>query len=178
MKQIILVRHVETELIAGGNKGDERNDSPVSEFGRKQAEEVRDYLKSKNYNFEMVFTSLLQRAHEMGKVVNEIKNVPLFPTAAFNEYFQRDDGSGVETTEAGAARTMTKIYSMHDIFEEIVIVGHASINKTIVQCLMNMEFEETKKYFNKLGEVNVLRYDWKQGDKGWSIIDSFTPKQP
>lgn len=177
MKQIILARHPETELIASGSGGQRRNDSLMSEFGRKQAEEVRDFIKSKNLNYQAVFTSLFHRAYEMGKIVNE-KNVPFYPTDSFNEYFQRDDGKGVETTDMGAARTMTKIYSMFDIFDEIVIVAHASINKTILQNIVNNSFDECKEYYNLLGETHVLRLDWEIGDKTWSIVDSFTPTQP
>lgn len=177
MKQIILARHPETELIASGSGGNKRNDSPISEFGKKQAEEVKKFIKSKNLNYEAVSTSLFQRALDMGNIVND-KDKPFFSTYAFNEYFQRDDGSGVESTDAGAARTMTKIYSMYDLYEEIVIVAHASINKTILQNILNMEFDECKNYFNLLGETHVLRLDWKAGDKTWTIHESFTPKQP
>lgn len=177
MRQVILVRHTETELIASGNNGAKRNDSPLSEFGKKQAEEIKEFIKSKKYNFQVVFTSLFQRALDTGKIISIINNSQVVPTSSFNEYFVRDDHSGVESTEAGAARTMAKIYSLSDVFNEIVLVGHASINKTILQSFTNMEFSQTENYFNKLGEVHILRYDWKKGDQNWKILDSFIPKQ-
>jgi len=177
MKQIILCRHPETDLIASGSGGQRRNDALVSDFGRKQAEEVRDFIKGKNLNYQAVFTSLFHRAYEMGRTLND-KDMPFYPSHAFNEYFQRDDGSGVESTDTGAARTMTKIYSVFDIYDEIIIVAHASINKTILQNMLNNSFDECKKYYNLLGETHVLRLDWEIGDKTWSIIDSFTPTQP
>ena len=89
----------------------------------------------------------------------------------------KDDGKGRETTAMGMARTMFFIYPMFDRYSSIVIVGHNSINSTILRSFLNMEFEEAESYFQSPGEALVLRRDWKQGDKVWHIEEKFTPNQ-
>jgi broad specificity phosphatase PhoE len=59
--QLWLVRHGETEWSLSG-KHTSRTDIPLTEHGRRRAEELRDYLK--NTKFDAVFVSPMQRARE------------------------------------------------------------------------------------------------------------------
>jgi broad specificity phosphatase PhoE len=59
--ELWLVRHGETEWSLSG-KHTSRSDIPLTEHGRKRAEELRDYLK--DTKFEAVFVSPMQRAQE------------------------------------------------------------------------------------------------------------------
>src|SRR5215469_9605902 len=56
-----LVRHGETEWSLSGAHS-RRTDIPMTEHGRKRAEELRDYLKGTK--FDEVFVSPMQRARE------------------------------------------------------------------------------------------------------------------
>ena len=175
MKQIILIRHPETiSSLDKKNNQYKILDPQISPYGLKQLEEIKGFLKT--YDYEAIFTSLLRRSRDAARLINS-RNRPLFNHNAFNEYHLDPEGKGAETVEMAIVRTMTRIYSMFDQYESIIIVGHSSINKTIMQTILNCEFDEAGKYFNKLGEVQVLRYDWKIDDKVWKIIDSFIPSQ-
>jgi probable phosphoglycerate mutase len=59
--ELWVVRHGETEWSASG-KHTSRTDIPLTEHGRKRAEELRDYLKGTK--FDAVFVSPMQRARE------------------------------------------------------------------------------------------------------------------
>jgi probable phosphoglycerate mutase len=59
--ELWLVRHGETEWSLSG-KHTSRSDIPLTEHGRKRAEELRDYLKGTK--FGAVFVSPMQRARE------------------------------------------------------------------------------------------------------------------
>jgi broad specificity phosphatase PhoE len=178
MRQIILCRHTETELIASGSKSHRRNDSSLTKYGVEQAEEIKKFIDDNGYKFEVVFTSLYQRAKTTAEVLSTETGKKIVMSGAFAEYFMRDDDKGVESIDMAVARTMTKIYSIFDQYEDILLVGHSSINKSIIQNILNLPFDESLELYNKLGETHVLRYDWKQGDNNWRVVDSFIPKQP
>jgi broad specificity phosphatase PhoE len=59
--ELWLVRHGETEWSLSGAHTS-RTDIPLTDHGRKRAEELRDYLK--NTKFDAVFVSPMQRARE------------------------------------------------------------------------------------------------------------------
>ncbi len=61
LTELWLVRHGETEWSLSGAHTS-RTDIPLTEHGRKRAEELRDYLKGTK--FEAVFVSPMQRARE------------------------------------------------------------------------------------------------------------------
>lgn len=173
MKVITLVRHTDNRITLDANKI--QNDYPLTPTGEVQAKELAKFLKK--YTFDAIFTSLYKRSVQTAEIINRDKKFPLYKTNSFNEYFLREDGTGVEGTKIGIARTMTKIYSMFDIFENILIVAHSSTNKTILHALTNLKEQTVDKYFNKYGETHILRYDHKLGDDKWKIMDSFIPKQ-
>ena len=169
MKKIILVRHTETILLKG--------DSSLSSWGIKQAKEIANFLRERKHTYDLVLTSLYKRAQETAVLINKTKNKNIISSGAFNEYLIQNDGTEVETTTMGVARAMTKIYSLFDLWENILLVAHGGINRTILRALLNLKYEKSEEYFRKFGETHVLRYDWEKGDNCWSIIDSFIPKQ-
>jgi len=174
MKQIILMRHAQDILSAKKIKKTSADDCSLSQLGEKQALQIKKFLQK--YNYEVIFTSLYRRSIKTADLV-KTKNVSVISSIAFNDYYTRPNGEDVETTSMGIARAVAKIYSVFDLYESVLLVGHDNINKTILRAFLNNEYEEAGKYFNKYGETHVLRRDWRIGDKTWRIIDSFVPQQ-
>lgn len=173
MKKLILIRHTEKETI--DNFGHVEADPILTERGKKQAAEIKEFLKDIDY--EIILTSLYRRAQETAAIINEDRGKPVFESISLNEYFLRPDGADVEGSRMGIARAMSKVYSVFDQYKTVVIVCHRSIGRSILQPMLNMEFAELEKFFVNYGDTYVLRYDHKLGDTNWRIIDSFTPKQ-
>ncbi|OGD78649.1 hypothetical protein A2368_01925 [Candidatus Collierbacteria bacterium RIFOXYB1_FULL_49_13] len=175
MKQIILVRHPETKSQIDEKTNKYKMPDPeISETGLRQLDEINSYLNE--FDYDVIFTSLYRRTRESASKINRL-NRPVLGYNAFNEYYNDPTGKGTESVENAIVRTMTKIYSLFDIYQRVVVIGHSSINKTILQTILNCEYTEAGKYFNNFGEVQVMRYDWQAGDKTWQIVDSFIPKQ-
>lgn len=175
MKQIILIRHTETASASINLKQAKNSlDLGLSEKGKEQALEIRSFLK--DFDYQVIFTSLYRRSRETAVLINE-KAVQNIFTNAFNEYYVDSKGQEIEGTSDGAARAMTKMYSIFNLYENMVIVAHSSINQTILQSLLNLKFDKARTYFNKFGETQVLRYFWEKGDTNWTILQSFIPKQ-
>lgn len=168
-----MIRHTDNKVSEDSINSE--NDYPLTKEGIRQARELRTLLKDES--FDAVFTSLKQRSIQTAEVLCKDRDVKMYKSVAFNEYMLRPDGSGVESTRMGESRTMSKIYSIYEIFEEVAIVAHGSINKTILRSLLNIDYEESFEYFKKYGEIQILRYDYKKGDTKWNIVDSFAPKQ-
>lgn len=173
MKQIILTRHTDNREFK--DVGKKHNDYDLTKVGIKQAEEVQEFLKDKS--FKAIFSSIYLRAIRTAEIVNRDKNVPIYKTNAFNEYYLRPDGKGVESTRMALARTLSKLYAVFDLFDDVLIVAHSSINQSIIQAILNMEYDKSLTYFNKFGETQILKYDYQEGDKNWRIVDAFVPKQ-
>ncbi|MFA6754342.1 MAG: phosphoglycerate mutase family protein [Candidatus Dojkabacteria bacterium] len=169
MKKLILVRHTEKD-----NNHPNQVDNPLTEHGLEQAKSIAKFLD--NHPYEIVFTSLMRRANKTAEVINESKKIKIIKSMAFNEYYIREDGENVETTNMGVSRTLTKIYSVADIYDSILIVAHNSINKTVLQSLLNIGYDESHEFFKNHGETVVLRYDWEKGDDRWVIEDKYTPE--
>jgi broad specificity phosphatase PhoE len=73
MLNIYLLRHGETAWNADGNRYCGRTDLPLTKKGIQQAELVYDQLK--NYTFDAVYSSPLQRAYTTAKIASGEKDV-------------------------------------------------------------------------------------------------------
>lgn len=173
MKLLIIARHTNNKITGEENK--RSTDGSITETGRLQAEEMKSFLAK--YDLECIFTSLYLRTIETADIINKDRNIKTVKSNAFNEYLLRPDGSGVEGVDTAQARSMSKIYSFFDLYENVLIVGHSSINQTMYHSLTNIDYSTSREMFNSYGEIRVLRYDYKQGDSKWVEIDNFTPSQ-
>jgi broad specificity phosphatase PhoE len=173
VKQLYLIRHCETRELAGEEPAPPRNDSPLSANGLQTAERLAIYLRS--MPIDLILTSLFRRSQETAVVLNHERRVPVFSGMALNEYFLRDDYSGVESTEQGLVRSMGYLNQFRPYFEYIAVVGHNSILSTMLMSLLNMLFEMAKESFNHAGQCRIFRYDWTEGDQNWRDAGSFVP---
>jgi broad specificity phosphatase PhoE len=173
VKQLYLIRHCETKEIAGEETAQPRNDSMLSTNGFRQAERLKQYLRSKP--IELFLTSLFERSQQTAAILNTERSVPIFSGMSLNEYFLRDDFQGVETTEQGLVRSIGFLNQFRPFYDYIAVVGHNSILSTILMSLLNMPFDEGKNAFNHAGTCRILRYDRTVGDSNWAETDSFIP---
>lgn len=173
MKKLLLIRHCETKLITEGPAGNFWNDSPLSEKGEEQAGRLAEHYKDGKIN--LILTSLFQRTQKTAEILNKYHDVPIFSNMALDGYFLREDGTGVEGTEQGLARSMGFLLQFRPYYDYITIVSHDGILRTLLMDLLKIPFEDLNEYFKNPGESHLLRFDWKEGDKAWEIIDSFTP---
>lgn len=173
MKYIIIARHSNNRNT--GDEGVKPTDGAITEIGIAQAKEMKEFLAK--YKLDSIFTSLYLRAIQTAEIINKDIHITTIKTNAFNEYMMRENGENVEDVDTAKNRAMTKLYSLFDIYDSILIVGHSSINQTIYQSLTNIEYEESIKLFKNYGEVRILRYDHTIGDKKWNEIENLIPKQ-
>jgi broad specificity phosphatase PhoE len=173
VKYIIIARHTNNNIT--GEEGVKPSDGPITPTGEAQAKEMNKFLKK--YDIDHIFTSLYLRTIQTAEIVNKGRGAKSLKMNAFNEYMMRPDGSSVEDVDTAVARTMSKIYSVFDMYDSILIVGHSSINQTIYRTITNIPFSEASKLFKTYGEIRVLRYDYKLGDEKWVEIDEFKPTQ-
>lgn len=173
MKYIIIARHTNNKIT--GEEGTKPTDGPITEIGEQQAEEMHEFLKK--YDIDRIFSSLYLRANQTADIINKGREIKKVQTSAFNEYMMRSDGSSVEEVDTAKNRTMTKLYSVFDMYETILLVAHSSVNQTIYQALTNIPYGESLKLFKNYGEIRILRYDYKVGDDKWIEVDSFIPSQ-
>jgi len=173
MKYIIIARHTNNRNT--GDEGKKPTDGPITDIGKIQAKEMQEFLEK--YKFDSIFTSLYLRSIQTAEIINGDTKVPCVKTNAFNEYMMRENGESVEGVDTAKSRTMTKLYSIFDHYDSILVVAHSSIDQTIYQSLTNIKYEDSIKLFKNYGEVRVLRYDYKMGDSNWIEIENFIPKQ-
>lgn len=145
----------------------------LSANGLRQAERLAHYLRP--LPIDLFLTSVFLRSQQTAAILNEERGVPVFSSAALNEYFLRDDFRGVETTEQGLVRSVGFLNQFRPYFDRIAVVGHNSILSTILMSLLNMPFGAGKETFNRAGTCRALRYDPAQGDENWREIDCFIP---
>jgi broad specificity phosphatase PhoE len=174
MHTIILSRHAEKQ-------SDDNNytfvpDPSITEKGERQCLEVKEFIR--DIKLDATFSSIYRRAIDTSNFIYGDRRLPLIMNACFNEYYVRSsDEANLETTSMGASRTMSYLYSIFSLYNNISIVAHKSINRTIIQSLLNLDWEESQKLFENNAETHILRYDHALGDTKWRIVNSIIPQQ-
>ncbi len=105
LKTLLLIRHTETEYLAKAPSSKLPNDASLSDAGRTHALNISQELSS--YSVELVASSLYRRSQQTAEILNAHWQAKSCATAALNEYFLREDGSGVESVEEGFVRVST-----------------------------------------------------------------------
>ncbi|SFG22293.1 histidine phosphatase family protein [Sporolactobacillus nakayamae] len=182
MTTICLVRHGETDWNAIG-KLQGREDIPLNERGRQQAEMVGEFLESSK--FSAVVTSPLLRAKQTAEIVNNyIGNLPLIENADFiekaygkasgmtiperDEQFPDGNIPDMEPIDFVKKRVVHGLSTMRACFpnQTILLVAHGGLINVILAILSNGEIGTGKtKLFN-----TCISHIATAGDS-WKIID-------
>lgn len=174
MKRLLLVRHCESQALAGEVPAHARDDSRLSENGLRQAERVSAHWNE--LSLDLVLTSPFVRAQQTAEALARHHDAPVFFSAALAEYLLRDDGAGVESVEHGIARALGFVLSFHPFYERAAVVAHGGILSTLLAAVLNAPFEEARDSFQHPGTSHLLRYDWEgYGDQNWRVVESYVP---
>ncbi|MFT8312509.1 MAG: histidine phosphatase family protein [Sporolactobacillus sp.] len=179
MTTICLVRHGETDWNAMG-KLQGREDIPLNERGRKQAEMVGKFLQSAK--FLAVVTSPLLRAKQTAEIINNFTGkLPLIENADFIEkaygkasgmtILERDehfpDGviPGMESIEMVRKRVIRGLSTVKQSFPDqpVLLVAHGGLINVILALLSGGEIGTGKtKLFNTcISHIATAGNSWK-----------------
>ncbi|MEW5920619.1 MAG: histidine phosphatase family protein [Bacillota bacterium] len=188
MGRIFLVRHGQTtwnkEEVFRGTL-----DIPLNDFGRKQAQEVGNKLKSLSLNDPLLISSPLGRALETAEIAGKAifgKQVSIeqnFTDINFGEWqgkakteieklypglyrkWLTDPATiifpGGESLEKVAARAKGTLYRLaRDCKDhDLVIVSHRVVNKVLLCCLLGAGLNPFWKIKQDTACINILEYD-------------------
>lgn len=185
-RKIYLLRHCEPQLPEGVPICIGKMDIPLSEFGREQALELREYFS--NINISSIYSSPLIRAKETATIIaNGKKDVIIkkdfaefdigkWDGMAFaeikkkypEEYKERGENLEHYIVEGGESMAMCRDRAMAQLWEtikesngHILIVTHAGINRGIISSLLGISIKESFKYRHEYGSINFLAFDGK-----------------
>lgn len=174
MTIIFFVRHGETDWNAT-RRIQGREDVPLNDNGKKQAQECGDYLK--DFDFEVIITSPMTRAKQTAEYINEHFTFPtLIEMEEFMErdygivsglsidekikQFPNEDHPSVESQDALRQRVMKGISTIHERYQgkNVLVVAHGGLINALLGTLSNGEIGTGKtKLMN--GSVTKIRFD-------------------
>jgi valyl-tRNA synthetase len=158
-----IVRHGQTEYNRDDRYQGGESDSPLTEEGRRQAEEIAERLKDQN--IELILTSDLGRAKETAAIIAKAIGAEVISDPAMNERHFGELG-GMTTAEVHETYGETRVYEkkIADVetyqnlearvwkaFKEhklnhhrknVVIVSHGSATRMLMKQIRNLEPEE------------------------------------
>jgi broad specificity phosphatase PhoE len=173
LRHLILLRHPETRALAGLEPNTPRNDSALSPRGIAQAEQAAAHLAATT--IDLILCSLFQRTQATAAILNQTRGVPVYASMALNEFFLRDDGSGVENIEQGLARSLGFVQQFSPYYGTIAVVGHSSILATLLMGIGNLPYTDWHGAFALPGTCITLRFDPDLGDTQWRVVDRWVP---
>ncbi len=193
--RLYLVRHGESS----GNKENRfrgRTDFPLTDNGRKQAEEVANYLLSKDVKIEKIFSSPLVRALETAQIIGKTLKVNVEIDESFNniklgpwegkkkDYIKENYPKewdiwvnnpellkleGMETIDDIRKRTVERVSELIDLYEDkdICVVTHRAVIKPLIAGLIDIK----SPYFWRIHIDNAsLSYLEYNKNRGWMLI--------
>lgn len=178
---ICLVRHGETDWNATGRLQGS-TDIPLNANGILQAEECGVFLK--NYQWDVIVTSPLQRAKQTAEIIRKVINVPLVEMSEFMER-SYGDAEGMtaekriflfpnklypnqEDRASLTKRVMLGVGKVNDKFKakKVLLVAHGAVINAILSKLSNGEIGSGK---TTLINACISNIEYKQ--KEWQIND-------
>jgi broad specificity phosphatase PhoE len=193
-KRILLVRHGTTEF----NETDRlqgRMDNPLNDKGRAEAERLATRLK--NEPIDAAFSSPLKRALETASIINRFHGCPLNIVDEFSEIDLGDwegqnygrvrerfpevhqrwisdpdfPAPGGESFSAVCARAHSGLEkALHNGCRDILITGHASVNRAILASLLGLAPAQARVF--RTGNAALSRLLLMENDhRSWAVVD-------
>jgi len=180
---VYLVRHGEPEFPGGERRCIGRTDSPLNERGRRQAADLAFYFSGRN--IKSVYHSYLSRAKKTAELLSN-DNYPLFQTDGleeiamgewenltfqeirekYPEIYEKRGKDIMHTTPPGGenftealsrfSRAVKRIIDKDKDAGDIVIVGHAGVNKVFLCETLALNYNEMPEMPQPYGCVNTL----------------------
>ncbi len=185
MLNVYLLRHGQTAWNADGNRYCGRTDLPLTEHGIKQAELVHEQLK--DYSFDAVYSSPLQRANITAQIVSGRKDVIIddrlieadfgnwegkskeqFITedeALWNDWmadpFVTKAGRTGETAGEVVERVDSFFTSLQLQFKtgNILVVAHNGVNRFYLAYKLGMHLKNYRKLVQENSTVSMFQLD-------------------
>jgi len=195
VKTIFLVRHATTEynqtdLLQG------RMNNPLNETGKKEALALANELKNKK--IDMIYHSPLERTRQTAEIINQFHNAPYAKVESFvevdlgdweglkysevienNSEFHQEWLSSVSVAIPGG-ESFSQVYTrtkpgidqiLADNHSQILIVGHATVNRAILAHLLNMNPEAARLF--RMRNCALSKLMVYQKDDGFHIVVDF-----
>jgi probable phosphoglycerate mutase len=183
IRKIYLVRHCEPVLPNKTPICIGVSDIPLSETGRLQAVDLRNYFS--NISYSAIYSSPLRRAKETAKIISngkfkvEIKdnfaefNIGKWDGMSFAEIKEKypieyeERGKDLENyiVDGGESMAMCRVRSLGELWKticesrgDIIVVAHAGVNRTILSSILNIHIKESFAFKHEYGSINVLIY--------------------
>lgn len=196
MLNVYLLRHGQTQWNADGNRYCGRTDIALTALGNKQAETVRDHLRS--LSFDAIYSSPLQRAYATAVIAGGGKQVikdERLIEADFGmwegktkEEFIKEDPSSWErwmtdplSSRAGGTGESGKeiIQRVDDFFSEmmqsdysnILVVGHNGINRLYLAWKLGMHLKHYRRLHQENSSITMFTLDEK-GELTLKLLNS------
>ena len=180
-REIYLVRHGETDWNSAGRFQGHAN-IPLNERGKMQAQEA--YEKLRNIDFDLIYSSDLERAAETAQIINANRDIPIQYDVRLRErnagelagltlsemskikgieltiskYISDDILEGIEPLSQLISRVSEFIEQiMNNEFNKCLIIGHGGSLSIIASTLTGIPFKEMM--FKNCGIKKVIMED-------------------
>lgn len=185
MLNIYLVRHGQDEDNVAGILNGHRN-TPLTDLGLKQAQELAAFIKKQNLSFNKVFSSPLQRAYQTaleitkaldleepeilpelierdfgvltGKLVSEINNLPKSSLLKTETVTYFLEAAEAEDFPKTLLRAQKLLEKINSQYQDsnILLVSHGDFGKMIYAAYYNLSWEESLKSFH-FGNTEMIK---------------------
>lgn len=185
-QKIYLLRHCEPQLPAGIPICLGKKDVTLSDFGREQATDLKEFFS--NIDLNSIYSSPLIRAKETAAIIANNKDVIIkkdfsefdigkWDGMSFAEIKEKypqeykDRGENLEhyIVEGGESMAMCRDRALAELWKiinetkkDILIIAHAGVNRAIISWILGISIKESFQYKHEYGSINIIVFDGKK----------------
>lgn len=183
--KIILLRHAETDLNINGKFIGCEVDPDINSNGKIQSEITAEYLKS-NYTINKIYCSNMQRAKSTLNIVSEILNFNkenIIYTSKLKESCKELAKKELDLDPElkkeykliladRAFNTLTEIINTNYIDDNILIVSHGAIIKSLIKKIMKVD-EIEKNVITEVGNCTLTIFNLSEDEDELKLIKCY-----